>query len=373
MLRPVARLVCLLVAYCLVVAGSCLAAPSAASIAEPADMPRDGAQSQAASLLDFDETLRWLELCSGPLSIPLLDNKLCTHGPDPAPAGYDAALPVLPLPNEDAHDALETVVCDGDGESGPRIQVLYVYRAGAENRLDRVRLSLQAWAAEADRIVQASAAATGGERALRFVHDDQCQPVVRAVEVPAAAVGGFDATITALKRAGHNRPNRSYLAFVDSTSAGICGIATVWADDRPGGGNRNNTGPAYARVDAGCWDGFTAAHEVMHNLGAVQHSAPNASGGFHCVDEWDVMCYADAPRTSTRVECPNRADDLSRFDCNNDDYFHAAPPRSGYLAHHWNAANNRLLIGATSQSDDDKDKKDKKKRKRGKGGKGGRR
>ena len=87
---------------------------------------------------------------------------------------------------------------------------------------------------------------------------------------------------------------------------------------------------------------------------------------------------APGPKTgSIRVECPNRADDTTHLDCNHDDYFHAASP-TGYLARHWNAANNRLLIGAASQPGDDKakdkkDKKDKKSKKKHKSGKGKRR
>ena len=88
----------------------------------------------------------------------------------------------------------------------------------------------------------------------------------------------------------------------------------------------------------------------MHNLGGVQHSARNATGGFHCIDEWDVMCYQDGSGAATRVECPDRARDATRFDCNHDDYFHPDPPVGSYLANPWNTANSQFLIGATAQT-----------------------
>jgi hypothetical protein len=154
----------------------------------------------------------------------------------------------------------------------------------------------------------------------------------------------FDNSITELENRGFNRTDRIYLMFVDTTAAGICGIGTLWNDDQASGANRNNRGPSYARIDAGCWGGAVAAHELMHNLGGVQNSAPHASGGFHCVDEYDRMCYSDEPNHPTmRIVCAAPAHDL-RFDCGHDDYFHTAPAGGSYLATHWNTANQVFLI-----------------------------
>jgi hypothetical protein len=83
----------------------------------------------------------------------------------------------------------------------------------------------------------------------------------------------------------------------------------------------------------------------MHNIGGVQLSAPNTSGGWHCVDEWDLMCYSDTPNHPTMVtRCPDTARNRL-FDCNHDDYFHTSPTPGSYLATRWNAANSQYLIG----------------------------
>ena len=97
---------------------------------------------------------------------------------------------------------------------------------------------------------------------------------------------------------------------------------------------------------------MVAAHEVMHNLGGVQNSAPNASGGFHCIDEFDVMCYPDAGSglPKMRFDCNESARNETFFDCGHNDYYHTNPSPGSYLSRCWNSANNQFLIGATSQS-----------------------
>jgi len=77
----------------------------------------------------------------------------------------------------------------------------------------------------------------------------------------------------------------------------------------------------------------------------VQNSAPNASGWFHCIDEYDIMCYRDSSTTPPmRVDCAEPSLDSTRFDCGHNDYFNTNPASGSYLANFWNAANNRFLI-----------------------------
>jgi hypothetical protein len=168
--------------------------------------------------------------------------------------------------------------------------------------------------------------------------------VVEAVLTPAAA-GNFNATIEELGALGFDRADRKYLVWFDASA--YCGIATFWGDDRPTADNLSNSHTGYARVDTACW-GWAEAHELMHTLGAVQNSAPHstygvAPGAFaHCTDDWDVMCYPDAPGVTMTIVCPDRGLD-SQFDCGNDDYFDTDPAPGSYLGSHWNTADSDWL------------------------------
>jgi hypothetical protein len=294
------------------------------------------------------------DFCSG-IRLPKSDE--CTHGPDPAPPGYDIDQPVPLLTTGAARARLASLVCEDDGQTGFRLQVLYVY--GSTNRLNTFENSISGWVGEMNQIYQSSAEETGPTRSLRFVQDAaSCEPAILPVQVTPSALNDFDTMIQQFKTKGLNRTDRIYLSFVDTTE--YCGIATWQDDDRANGTiNLNNHGPSYARVDRGCWGGDTASHEVMHNLGGVQNSAPHTTfdpnnpaiyAGGHCIDEWDIMCYSDVDPAHnlppTIVVCPDQALDLSLLDCGHDDYYNTAPAPANYLATHWNPANNRFLIGA---------------------------
>ncbi|MEO7804202.1 MAG: hypothetical protein ABIS18_07400 [Actinomycetota bacterium] len=155
----------------------------------------------------------------------------------------------------------------------------------------------------------------------------------------------FNAMINALSFRGYNSSSRKYLIFMDSSNADYCGLGDLQPDDQPGLANANNMGPSYAVL--WCWDGATAAHELMHTLGAVQDSAPHSTsrqgGGGHCTDDFDVMCYKDADSVTMTYACPSVFDD-NFLDCRNDDYFHTSPTASNYLSNHWNTANSSWLF-----------------------------
>ncbi|MFI2074248.1 MULTISPECIES: RICIN domain-containing protein [Streptomyces] len=245
----------------------------------------------------------------------------------------------------------QTVQCDGDGTTGNRVQVVYVHGPG-EDRYAEYLASFRKWAADADTIYFASAQETGGVRHIRFVTGADCAPSVLNVEVPQSALSEFGATNSALAAKGFDRRDRKYMIFADAKV--YCGIGTFNGDERPGADNLSNFGPSYGRTDAGCWNGSTAAHELGHNLGAVNNSAPNTSRAAHCTDEWDVMCYSDAPYyPAMRTVCPERGHD-ERLDCNHDDYYHTNPRQGSYLATHWNVANNQFLMtGGGTRPDPD--------------------
>jgi hypothetical protein len=146
-----------------------------------------------------------------------------------------------------------------------------------------------------------------------------------------------------LKAKGYNKPNAKYwILYEGGISCGCSGLGYFFSDDTGSAANRNNGGYAmYAMTFCMCLN--TWLHELGHNLGAVQYSAPNTSGGAHCIDGVDVMCYSDGGWNAanyTSTACSVRV-----FDCNQNDYFNAAPAPGSYLATKWNigASYNRFI------------------------------
>ncbi|WP_412538868.1 discoidin domain-containing protein [Longispora sp. K20-0274] len=304
-------------------------APAGDTLRVPADQPGKG--------LVYRDLLPGSAACAGLYRLRMTG--ACTHGPDAPPPGLDATRPVAPATTNTL--AAAAAPCVGDGVSGNRVQVLYVHGPNTD-RYNQYKASFLQWTQDMDTIYNESAKETGGTRHLRFVHDAACQPVIANVAISSAAVSSFDGTINALKGLGYTRTDRKYALWVDSTV--YCGIGEFTGDDRKTAANQSNFGPMFARSDSGCWDGHTMAHEIGHNLGAVSYSAPNSSGGAHCTDEYDVMCYSDSPNyPPMRYVCNDRAHEM-RFDCNHNDYFHTSPPAGSYLATHWNVADSVFLI-----------------------------
>lgn len=284
----------------------------------------------------------------------------CTHGPDPAPEGVDARQSRAPEKPEQAGGkkatapsgtettagAGGTVYCTGDGTSGNRVQAVYARSSDRTDRYWTYASSFPVWAARADAVYANSAAKTGGERHIRYVTYDTgegCALSVAKVTMPTWADDNFSNTVSYLRSIGYNRTDRKYMVWVDANV--YCGIGTIKNDDSASSSNLNNGGNTFGRTDAGCW-GLTnsvEAHELMHNLGGVQLSAPHSSGGWHCTDEYDRMCYSDSPYyPSMSYPCASSQEAL--FDCGNNDYFHTNPPSGSYLATHWNSANNQFLV-----------------------------
>lgn len=262
------------------------------------------------------------------------------HGAEEPPPGMsvdDEVEPVALL----AGDA-PAVACAGDGVSGPRVEVLYARASDVADRYSAYLASFRTWVSEADGYFSASAAETGGSRRVRFVHNTSCALVVRNVVLSPTGDDSFNNTVTELQAAGYTGADRRYLAFVDTNI--LCGLSGFYGDDQPSLANANNQGTLYGRVDNGCWSAHAFAHELTHMLGGVQQSAPNSSGGFHCTDENDVMCYSDAPNYPTmRTQCADVTNEY-RLDCNHDDYFSTAPAAGSYLATHWNVADSSYLM-----------------------------
>jgi hypothetical protein len=296
----------------------------------------------------------WLGAC-GALT-PVIDEHGsphgCTHGPDPAPPGVDHTIPwpgqaEEPVPATAQSLPPPVLPCYGDGTSGPRVQAIYAVPAGSPDRYSTVAPSIARWAAETDYVFSQSAQQTGGTRHIRYVTDRNCNLIIQKVNLSTLGDDTFSNTMSELRAQGFSRPDRKYLVWMESTV--LCGIAGYYIDDRPGQDNPNNgTAPGQiGRIDSGCW-GLASrgqsveAHELLHNLGGVQPTAPNATALGHCDDDADRMCYADgSPGLVIRNVCP--ASHEAFLDCGKNDYYSTSPPAGSYLATRWNTARSSFL------------------------------
>ncbi|MDQ4096263.1 MAG: hypothetical protein M3144_00110 [Actinomycetota bacterium] len=284
----------------------------------------------------------------------------CTHGPDPAPEGVDVR--ERRHPEAVSAESLQATsssspICHGDGQTGYRIQLIYARASDMPDRYAQYVNSFRLWAAQMDDIFSLSAEDTGGTRHIRFVHDAACVPTIERVVLPPNGDDTLTLTKRELAAQGYSRVDRKYLVWTDANI--YCGIADILIDDFGGEDNiHNGSGRApgmVARIDNGCWgqtlpSGLVEAHELVHVLGGVQPSAPHGTQNGHCTDEYDLMCYRDAPGVTVQYVCGTAYTHENRLDCNHDDYFHTRPPAGSYLATKWNTANSRFLVsnGTTS-------------------------
>ncbi|MEX2289047.1 MAG: hypothetical protein WD794_01815 [Mycobacteriales bacterium] len=320
-----------------------LAAPATVQQARalPADVPAAAVElltSQQAAGLDCELSAR---------NVPL-----CMHGADAEPAPHDHAShghagETAEGTSSGSTGSTGTIGCYGDGTSGNRVRAVYARPQSAADRYSASVGSIRSWAAGVSSTFDASAAVTGGRRHVRFAttSGSSCSLTVLNIALPDSAFSSFRATIDAMQARGLDAKGSKYLIWADTT--GYCGIATTYADDKPGLDNLNNNGlPSYARVDRSCW-GKVEAHEVVHMLGGVQRTAPNATAGFHCNDGLEVMCYNDRTAGSTqKAVCAK--DRAHLLDCRNNDYYSTAAPKGSYLQTHWNVARSSFLAPTLS-------------------------
>jgi hypothetical protein len=309
---------------------------------------------------------------------------VCTHGGDPTPPGITTTTPVdinqkvnsakavpqLAAGTDPA--AVASVVassgtpdytafskmpvthprCFGDGVAGKRVQLVYAYYGSiSQSGKDFVTSAMSTvLAGKLESFMITSSYADGSVRNIRFQHNSACNPTVRFIQLGNLGSTGIgNKVINAVKAAGLTSDDRKYMIWTNYPNADLCGIGSLQNDDRPGTGNYNNTRAAYAVVAQQCWF-YGEPHELMHNLGGVQLSAPHTSGGWHCRDEWDVMCYNDNATGSstvngkgTYVRCTDPAKEWF-YDCGKDDYFNSGTVSStNYLSKHWNASNSSFL------------------------------
>jgi hypothetical protein len=240
----------------------------------------------------------------------------CTHGPDtwiPDSRGHLGVPPgvrATPLPQ---FSSLPGIPCYS---SGARVHVFYAFfqknlldADGAKNRRSAILNAV----AVADRILNVSAAQSGGIRHIRWVMR-QCRLVITPFKLGSRfSFEAFDPTYLRhrLQQAHLWHASEKGLAFLETETApipaGCQGIGELWYDDRHTPANLNNHGDMNTLVVTGCGDpvfdrfamGMVSIHELFHSMGSVQHSAPHHTNNSHCWDESDDMCYDDDGRPGT--------------------------------------------------------------------------
>ncbi len=257
----------------------------------------------------------------------------------------------------------------------PQFKVIYAYPADRGNRFDLWKDALQANLSLIEQFVSSQ---PGSLRAPRFDQGTTCGPEyldIQTVALPnsrATYLQNLSAVESYVLTKVNPNPGgrRNYLIIADTLSSGAPnGVGELYegspASQRPDIGNIHNGGGLTSVIwypdalapgpDPHGWWPEGLLHEMTHNMGAVQWSAPHSSqptGGTsyvysHCWDGLDVMCYQDGPAMSRPYSasvCAALAGTMPQtYDCGQDDYFNPTPATGSYLATHWNVYNSLFL------------------------------
>lgn len=228
------------------------------------------------------------------------------------------------------------VVC---ASSGSRSRAVYAYAAGSVNRVDTMRSQIQASVRAANGKVAQEGTETGVVADFRFACDSANEPLVTAIPTSGA---DYSAIVSSARSAGLTAATEDYWIFADFTSpGGYSGVGTFYTDDTLSASNANYRNAGYAITYSGYWSGTTPMHENGHNMGAVQNSAPDASGAGHCDGSGgqDVMCYSDG---GSQWDSTHACGTVSgqHYDACHNDYFHTSPAPGSYLATNHNIGAN---------------------------------
>ncbi len=260
-----------------------------------------------------------------------------THGPDARPSGPVASN------NGGPGASYSDPYCVQSSDYG--VQVIYAAPSDHTDRYSTVLQTIRDTVRQMNSRLNEASQETGGRPLSYRVVCDSTGAISVADEHLATTTSTADdwsSITTDLINRGYTSTTQKYLVFYDDPVASYCGQGNIEYDDSLSSGNLNNRGPSYAiTYDAfsGCAGSHVPMHELGHNLGAVQNTAPHTSGAAHCNDGDDVMCYPDGGITQCTTggsECLNTCFDYEHFDCGHDTYFHANPPSGNWLQTHWN-------------------------------------
>ncbi len=252
-------------------------------------------------------------------------------------------------------DGVVTTVDAPDLKTGNQVHAIYVYPAKTQSRLKTFGAMFQADARDANRILGTRTKALRFDERVtngsNYLDITSFQSRYRASQLAGSNQFSLVANEIAAK---FNAPNKKYVVWLDAGSQ-YCGQGTLWTDPSRVADNASNVNRTtgivyrpYATTDAktgGFCRGRTLLHELGHNLGAVQPTAPNAFDGAHCNDSAeDVMCYTAAAESRLGVVDADTGDS-AELDHNSDDYW---DPLTGPPLLRWTMNLSTYLCNPTS-------------------------
>lgn len=259
----------------------------------------------------------------------------------------------------------------------PRIELYYAHFAGEPDNYGAMAADLrqQFLAVDDDYMNYDASTYFGVSLHLYVACDSSGQPIVRDIALSTSIGSSNFSTIVAdMMNAGHCTASQGgtcsapgpvhYWVYTDGNPAaalGYAGQSSITGDDSATPGNAINSSDQYSINYGYCLNGIAGAaacdapvdtqspgfgpqifaHENGHALGAVQLSAPDSTGAWHCTDGLDVMCYNDGGPDAAAYnvsDCGSTGNGTVRFDCRLTDYFNPAPAPGSYLATHWDVA-----------------------------------
>jgi hypothetical protein len=294
--------------------------------------------------------------CEG-LTVVESETLLCTHGGDPAGAvdiRSSRSIPGAPL--------AAAAPCPDGGTSGRRVEVIYAVPQDRVNSYAASLPSVRTAVNDVDSFLDASSPGVAGQH-YRWLCENGSDVTVRNVTLIGVGADGaftYPDMVSSLQNqvalglgpVNYVSQDRIYLVFVDQLAGAypFGGQGDVSNDDSPAPAtNLHQVGPHYSLING--FSGAAAEHELGHNIGAVQLSAPHSSGAWHCYEENDEMCYNDGGSYflaggALVVNCPTQP--FTQFDCNQDDYYSVQPAAGSYLASHWNVSASVFLTGLST-------------------------
>lgn len=268
--------------------------------------------------------------------------RLFTHGLDPVPA-EDVRLQLAAPPRDPP--------CAFDPLAEYHNHMIYAHPVDKPNRGAELTPVLRAHAAEANGLTYAEGASLGAPVEYTFLCGPDGEVSVSVVTLPLPrGQAAYTQLVYALQAMGFDNPRAKYWVWVDDrSSCGCAGIAAAPNDPDRSPMNGANGGPLFG-ANYG-YSAFVGMHENGHNMGAVNSAAPDQSGGRHCNDGLDVMCYPDGGWNSSYTD--QACVGWHRWDCDKDSYFHPDPPARSFLDRKWNLAApvNRFVQGCLLAED----------------------